>query len=220
MFALVARHRGARPPLSLVCIGEHPAVPSFKGLGQLTPHQLASLFETRGPVDDGAIALGRDAWDAFTDPDPRALERFLARELSRLPFLGRALRRHLEEYPGVDDGLSRTERTVLTLVQDGERDPMRAWQRLHATEDCLYVTDTSFQRLLERLSAPPAPLLVVGERHLSLTPLAQEVLRGHRDWLPLAALDRWLGGVHLTDPGFRLALDPAAARLRRPGTDG
>jgi RNA polymerase sigma factor (sigma-70 family) len=216
LFALVARHRGPRPPLSLVCIGEHPAVPSFKGLGQLTPHQLASLFETRGPVDDGAIALGRDAWEAYTDPDPRALERFLGRDLSRLPFLGRALHRHLEEYPGVHDGLSRTERTLLTLVQDGESDPLRVWQRLHTTEDCLYVTDVSHARLLERLSAAPAPLLVVGEGHLSLTPLGQEVLGGHRDWLPLAALDRWLGGVHLTDPSSAWRWDPGAARLRRP----
>src|SRR5262249_18455226 len=114
LLALIARHEGPRPALSLVCIGEHPAGPAFMGVGQLTPAELASLFETRAPLDQPTIALGRDAWAAYTAPDPRQLEAFLDWDLAPLPFLARALRRHLEEYPGLDDGLSRTERTLLT----------------------------------------------------------------------------------------------------------
>jgi RNA polymerase sigma factor (sigma-70 family) len=225
LLALFARHRGERPPISLVCIGEHPAVPAFMGLGQLTPDQLASLFDTRSPIDEVAIALGRDAWTAYTDPDPRRLEAFLGRDLSPLPFLARALRRHLEEYPGLDDGLSRTERQLLTLVQDGVNDATRAWQQLHVTEDCFYIMDSSYRNLLDRMLAPPAPLLAVGGQvrlsrarpagTLSLTPLAEKVLAGRCDWLRLTGVDRWLGGVHLTDPVTAWRWDPTLRRVGR-----
>jgi hypothetical protein len=174
------------------------------GLGQLGPAQLASLFETRAPVDDAMVALGRDAWAAYADPDPRRLEALLTRELAPLPFLGRALRRHLEEFPGVGDGLSRTERTLLTLVQDGVADPVVAWRQLHAAEDCHYVGDSWYVPIVERLA--PALLTVEGELRLplargqatlSLTPLGAAVLRGRADWLA-HGIDRWLGGSHLT----------------------
>jgi RNA polymerase sigma factor (sigma-70 family) len=225
LLALLARHQGERPAISLVCIGEHPAVPAFKGLGELTPDQLASLFETRSAVGEAAIALGRDAWNAYTEPDPRRLEAFLGRDLATLPFLARALRRHLQEYPGIEDGLSRTERQLLTLVRDGVTDATRAWQALHAAEDCLYITDSSYLDLLDRLSAPAAPLLAVEgpvrlsradcAGTLSLTPLAEEVLARRCDWLGLAGVDRWLGGVHLSDPSTAWRWDPLRQRLGR-----
>ena len=101
LLAIISRHEGAHPRLSLVCIGEHPSIPAFKGLGQLTPDQLASLFETRASITTEMIALGRDAWTAYTASDPLQLQALLDRDLSVLPFLARALRRHLEEYPGV-----------------------------------------------------------------------------------------------------------------------
>ena len=38
--------------VSLVCIGSFPDHPRFKGLGELSPVELASLFETRRPLSD------------------------------------------------------------------------------------------------------------------------------------------------------------------------
>jgi RNA polymerase sigma factor (sigma-70 family) len=225
LLAGIARHQGRRPPVSLVCIGEHPDVPGFMGLGQLGPDQLASLFETRTPVDASMIALGRDAWAAYSDPDPRRLEDLLARDLSALPFLARALRRHLEEYPGAGDGLSRSERALLVLVNDGVRDPARAWRALHLQEDCHYLADTWLTAMIDRLAAAPAPLLAVSGRvdlvgkspgaTISLTALGEEVLRGRADWLPLAGIDRWLGGVHLTDAASAWRWDARQGRLVR-----
>jgi RNA polymerase sigma factor (sigma-70 family) len=229
LLALVARHTGARRRLSLVCIGVHPAVPAFKGLGQLTPDQLASLFETRASITDEMIALGRDAWTAYTASDPREIELFLERDLTALPFLGRALRRHLEEYPGVDDGLSRTERHLLALVHDGVVEPRAVWRALHDAEDCYYIADSWLLRLLESLAGPPAPLVVVNgnmaalltaaKSTLSLTPLGEAVLRGRTDWLASAGIDRWLGGVHLTDPATAWRWRPADKQLSPPGGD-
>jgi hypothetical protein len=201
-------HERPHPSLSLVCIGEHPAVPAFKGLGELTPEHLASLHDVRSPVSGEMLALGRAAWNAYRDPDPRALETLLQGDLAALRFLERALRRHLEEYPAIGDGLTRTERNILRFVADGITDPMKLWQALHRMEDCHYVADSWLLRILRGLMAPPAPLLVAQapiDLHdgftnpLSLTPLAHQVLAGRGDWLALVELDRWLGGVHLDD---------------------
>ncbi|MGH7646154.1 MAG: DUF1835 domain-containing protein, partial [Gemmatimonadales bacterium] len=100
--------------LSLICIGEYPGRPAFKGLGELEPDQLAALLPTRRRVTGRQLELGRRAWREFTSSDPRAVERFLAADdTSSLPFLAGALRRHLEEFPSVRNGLSRTEQQVL-----------------------------------------------------------------------------------------------------------
>ena len=40
----------ATKPVSLICIGSFPGRPDFKGLGELTPGELASLLDTRQPV--------------------------------------------------------------------------------------------------------------------------------------------------------------------------
>ena len=230
LLASIARHHGPRPALSLVCIGEHPEVPKFRGLGQLTPNQLASLFQTRSALSDATIALGRDAWTAYTDPDPQQLEALLGRDLSALPFLARALRRHLEEYPGVEDGLSRSERTVLTLVGDGTTEIIRVWQQLVAGEDCHYMADSWLLRLVDRLTAPPAALLAIdrqlrlplapGQATLSLTPLGEKVLRARVDWLEHAGINRWLGGVHLDDPQTAWRWSPDQGIVAAPRHSG
>src|SRR5438094_1368291 len=85
--------------ISLVCIGSFPGRSAFKGLGELTPVELASLVETRRPVSDAQYALAGRAWTAFRAADPEGLDGLWRSELRALPFLSRALRRLLEEYP-------------------------------------------------------------------------------------------------------------------------
>ena len=111
-------------PLSLVCVGEYPGVDRFIGLGQLDPDQLASLAGTRQQVTAGQLDLGRAAWAAFTAPDPTRLERTRPRGHVGPPFLAGALRRFLEEYPSVRDGLPRTERQILVALLSGPAAPV------------------------------------------------------------------------------------------------
>jgi hypothetical protein len=212
LLALSARHSGPRPPLSLVSIDRHPAVPHFKGLGELSATQLAALFPARTRIDETMIELGRDAWAAYSDPDPRAVERLLGRDLGALPFLARALRRHLEEFPGITDGLSRSERQLLALVQSGVTDVVAIWKRIQESEDCHYLADTWLAPMIEGLAAAPALLSApsIGlpirpGRSLALTPLGAEVLAGRADRLaqrPQEPSPRWRGGVQLVGPPF------------------
>jgi hypothetical protein len=90
------------PPISLVCEAEY--------LGTMAPARAAELFALRGPVLRKHLQDAQAAWRAFRSPDPFAIEAVRA---PSLPFLGAALRRHLEEFPWTTDGLSRTERQIL-----------------------------------------------------------------------------------------------------------
>ena len=83
--------------LSLIQVGEHPDVPSFHGLGELSGKQLASLLPGRLPVTEKHLALGREAWQAVCSEDPTSLISMASRWDPVLPFLGPALYRLIED---------------------------------------------------------------------------------------------------------------------------
>jgi hypothetical protein len=89
------------PPIALVCEAEY--------LGEMTPERAAELFALRNPVTRRHFQEARAAWAAFRSSDPNSL---LSLRTTSLPYLGAALRRHLEEFPWTTDGLSRTERQI------------------------------------------------------------------------------------------------------------
>lgn len=202
------------PRLSLICIGEHPEVEHFMGLGQLSPEQLAPLLDTRTRVTDQQVALAAEAWAAFTSSDPTALERVLERDLSALPFVGPALRRLIEEYPSRRDGLSRTERQILDTLAGGRLRVIDLFRALHRQERFYYETDGSLVLHLRELSSGTRALIAMDGQgdatgRLSgtaeLTAAGRDVLAGNEDRARLLAIDRWLGGVHLQghDPEWR-----------------
>src|SRR5262249_43486806 len=84
-------HLPRTKPVSLICIGEFPGRPDFKGLGELTPDELASLVETRQRVDDRQYELATRAWQAFRAPTPEALDTLRQGETTALPYLAAAL---------------------------------------------------------------------------------------------------------------------------------
>jgi len=188
-----------RPPVgkivSLICINSFPGHPDFHGLGELPPPELASLFETRHLLIDAEYALAERAWQAFREPMPEALDEFRRSDTAALPYLARALERFLEDYPSTAEGLSRSERRVLRLADNGISFE-RAYPRMHEGEDAHYISGESFVDLVEELTKTSPPLLQVVDRSISLTSEGREVLAGRKDRVS-CGLDRWMGGVHL-----------------------
>jgi hypothetical protein len=193
--------------VSLVCIGSLPGRPGFKGLGELAPDELASLFDTRQRVDERQFVLADRAWQAFRAPTPEPLDAVRRDDLSALPYLARALGRFLEEYPWTRDGLSRTERRLLQVASGGTIALSDVFARMHDGEDAYYVTDASLAAIAESLSRGASPLLTLdrtdteGEHRLdcrvAVTDAGRSVLAGHLDRVRTCGIDRWLGGVHL-----------------------
>jgi hypothetical protein len=199
-------HIPADKTVSLICIGSFPGRPAFKGLGELSPGELAPLLETRQPISVAQYNLAVRAWRAFREPSPEAIEEVRRTDTSALPYLAPALGRFLQEYPWTSDGLSRTERRLLRLAESGPIGVAAAFPRMHVDEKAYYVTDLSLGALVTTLSTTSPPLLTVVDgttsdrwsldRTVGLTDAGREVLAGRRDRV-LCGMDRWLGGVHL-----------------------
>jgi len=220
--------RGRVPPaktVSLVCIGSFPGRPAFKGLGELAPHELASLVETRRPVSEAQYALAARAWNAFRAAEPPDLDRLWRSDLEALPFLSAALGRFLEEYPWTRDGLSRSERRLLELADPGPTDLIAAFPRMHEGEHAYFITDGSIRSLVDTFSRT-TPALVTYEAAastaghvlsgaVSITNAGRDVLAGRLDRIATCGLDRWYGGVHLQGNGPMWRWDDQSKRIRK-----
>lgn len=209
-----ARNLGATE-LSLICVGEY--------LGELTPQQMGLLLPRKQRVNQGQKLLARDVWKAFCAQDPTGLEEIRRSDTSPLPYLAGALRRHLQEFPSVWNGLSRSEHQILrALVQAGGtaafEEVFRATQRM---EERVYMGDSSFHRILRELASPPRPLVrlepsasgSVRGMTVSITHGGREVLEGKDDWIQIRGVDRWLGGVHLHGQDAAWRWDTEAGHL-------
>jgi hypothetical protein len=211
LLAWIRERVPAVKPVSLVCIGSFPGRPGFKGLGELTPEELAPLLDTRQRVSEAQYALAQHAWQAFGEPTPVALDNLRQGDTSALPYLAAALTRFLQEYPWTVDGLSRTERRLLDLASGSGIRLMTAFWPMHDGESAFYVTDTALAELTEELSRTSPPLLTLApdaggndeglRGTVMLTDTGRAVLAGQLDRVVACGLDRWLGGVHLQTGG-------------------
>ena len=219
----IGRRRPLGKPVSLICIDRFPGRPNFKGLGELTVPELASLFPAREAITDAQFDLGARAWRAFRSSDPLELDAFVRGDTAALPYLAPALMRHLEEYPWTRDGLSRTERRLLSLLQQGAVDIWKAFVALHEDETVFYIADGSFWTIAEALGAaqPSLASIEITSREsdrlpsgtIAFTDIGRSILGGHADRVTECGFDRWLGGVHLTTPGPVARWDHAQGRI-------
>ncbi len=228
---VLALAHGLEGSLESIVVDDFPGKPSFRGLGELTPDELETLWPARREVRAETLAEAAAAWDAFRSPEPVALEELAVRGSEELPFLGAALLRLLEELPGVDDGLSRTERQALEAIAGEARTPMGAFLATQNMEEAPFLGDAWFyrslsalgqgdERLLETQEGEPLPApppLSDGQEFarllLHVTSAGERVLGGEADRVELLGVDRWLGGSHVTvESGWRW--DSAARQLR------
>lgn len=147
---------------SLICIGDHPAVPRFTGLGQLSPEQLASLFPTRAPVTPDMTRAATDAWCAFTAADDRALERLAQDGAATLPFVGAAAERYHAERPGAE-GLGRTARWIVEGLAERPRTAGDLFGSIQDLEPRPWLGDAMFYAMIADLAGGERPWVRVPE---------------------------------------------------------
>lgn len=204
--------------LSLICDAEY--------LGPSTPQRLAERFPARAAVTDEQIDVARSAWRAFRAPNPVDIEEFLRSDTSALPFTAPALRRHLEQFPSTENGLSRAERQALAVLAGGARPFSALFTQSQEMESPVYLGDSSFASYVIALSNCDHPLVAAdGQRvtpatarvespaTLELTAQGREVLAHRADHIGLNGIDRWLGGVQLSGTESPWRWDPLAQSL-------
>lgn len=223
---LARRDSGAR--VWLIGINQFPGVDVFHGLGQLSPAQLASLWDTRRPITPEQRDLARSGWVAFRAPDPGPLIALTRGDTSALPFLGAALSRLSQEYPDVASGLSRTEREILQSIEGGATRPHDVMRAVSNLEDAPFRGDSGLWLQMRRIGVCASPLLrqASGQRfvpaasyppsdeyfaqELALTEAGHRALAGKADHVALNGVDRWIGGVHLSGHDVPWRWDSAA----------
>jgi hypothetical protein len=209
--------------LKLICIAEFPGVERFRGLGELTPSQIAALYDGRKEIPPEQLKLGDRGWEAFSSDRPLRLQELMREDLSLLPYLRPALLRHMEQYPSTRDGLSRSERQILETVGAGVNELGAAYRVSHVDrEERPFMGDWPFLLHVRYLCDGTEPLLEFEDgrrlsradgpphaeefwkRRVRTTEPGRKVISGQVDRLRYQSIDRWLGGVHLQgEPAWR-----------------
>jgi hypothetical protein len=232
---LLVRHlarlsRGQWTPglVTLICRGHDPVLGDVSVLGNLSARAVARLFDEREAIPPDAIALARRTWEALCTPSPTSLAHLAGaeEETAALPFLRESIQRLLAEYPGVGDGLSATERSVLQALDPTPLEGGQVFRAVQRLERRVFMGDTSFFWRLRTLAHAPIPLIAVTGDHgpetfrhgtIALTPAGEAVREGEADAVDMNGLDRWIGGVHLTGFSSPWRWDRAAHRLVHSG---
>jgi hypothetical protein len=207
LIQILDRLRNSRARLSMICIERY--------LGRMSGDELAALWPSRRAVADAERELATTAWRAFRSSDPMDVQTLLARDTSALPFLAGALRRHLQQFPWIGNGLSRTERQILQVLSDRPHTFQTLFPAEQKMEERIFMGDSRLMRYVRGLANCRAPLIQEEDDVYRLTDAGGEVLAGSADHIRLNGINRWLGGVHLIGSDSLWRWDEAAGTLRR-----
>jgi hypothetical protein len=189
------------------------------------------LYATRRAVSSAERLAARDGWEAFRSPDPRAILNALPR-VAALMHLGPALRRHLQQFPSVVNGLSRTEQQTVEALASGPVSLKEVSARTSLErEEAFFFGDSGFLFHISSLIRSSRPLISASARQNSnasfgetasdmldvtveLSEDGERVLKGEIDRVASCGIDRWLGGVYLAGTGPVWRWDNQNGQLR------
>ncbi len=221
-FADQRTQNGKPQRVELICIDRFPAITKFNGLGQLSPAALRMLWSQRQPVTRSMLTLGETVWRALREVSPEPLFKIASQGTPAVPEMSAALLRHLQELPGLDDGLGLTERLTLQLLSPAPATGAALFHKLHLNAEPLpYLGDLMYWSFLRDLSNAQHPPIRISEetrqqawpkRQLSLTGVGEDLLQGRADFQAIGALPRWVGGVEVAGTAAAWRWDPNAGR--------
>ncbi|TQV75865.1 DUF1835 domain-containing protein [Denitrobaculum tricleocarpae] len=225
ILALLAEqeHRRRRSSqVELICIDRFPVITRFNGLGQLSPAALRMLWQQRQPVTPQMLKLGTRVWDALRQTSPESLFEIARTGTPALPQMAPALLRHLQELPGLDDGLGLTERLTLKMLAEGPMTGGQLFRKLQLEREPLpYLGDLMYWSFLANLNKAEKPPIKTGtnpkpqlwpDRKIFLTPLGKELVAGRSDFQSHGAVARWVGGVEVSRHAASWRWDRTAQR--------
>jgi len=203
--------------VSIVCSANY--------LGEQSPKSLLNLYQFQEQVTQAHYDLAKKTWQAFRMDTPLALQALLDEDTSALPFLHSAITRLLQEYPSTYNGLPRSMQKTFEIIASGEHTPWKIFQAYQTSEEARFMGDSGFWTMLNGyIDAPNSLLKTQSNQKLSspfnqdetvgLTPLGLEVMEGKKSWWDIGIIDRYIGGVHISNKK-RWCYDVEAKQVRR-----
>jgi hypothetical protein len=103
----------------LLCIDAFPGIEPYHGLGQLSPDQLASMYDRRQPLGTDQFLFAERVDRAFALQDQVAFKELSGFTDASLPWVPAAVTRWIKEQPDRVTGLSRLEQLALEAISSG-----------------------------------------------------------------------------------------------------
>ncbi len=103
----------------LLCIDAFPGVNPYHGLGQLSPYQLASMYDQRQALKTDHFFFAERVDRAFALQDQAAFKELAGFTDAPLPWIPAAVTRWIEESPDRATGLGRLEQLALEAIRSG-----------------------------------------------------------------------------------------------------
>ena len=185
-------------------------------LGVQQPETLQALQTTASPVTAEHYATASRAWNAFTASTPEAMAARAAINEPALPYLAAALQRLIQELPAIGSGLGLTQERVLTALSERPRRIAELFEITQEQEAARFLGDLSFFRRIDDLAFAATPLVsglhaasnqgpagaadhrAFARTTIGLTDAGRAALAERFDHARDNAIDRWVGGTHLT----------------------
>ncbi|MDH5219384.1 MAG: DUF1835 domain-containing protein [Gammaproteobacteria bacterium] len=203
-----------RIEISLASPDRLPVSKNIQTFDSLNPDQIHTLYRRRVEISVNQLNTARAVWEAVCSDDPRDLAQFSKPDMRSLSFLPDAVQRLLQQYPAKINGLSRTEKQILEILNTGESDPEKVFIRVQRKEEYPFMNQVMFWLSVSRLIQADHPAIELQEEyngqrvgqdnrqhpsssHIRITDTGKRLLRNQDDWIQLNGIDRWVGGVHL-----------------------
>ncbi|MDN5199739.1 DUF1835 domain-containing protein [Fulvivirgaceae bacterium BMA10] len=181
--------------LSLICIDQHPNHPDFRGLGQLTPEELAGLLPKKIALERADLKFAHNVWNAYAGSEPnKMLEVLSEQHHEKFPYLKKAIEMHLKRFPSIKTGLNVQQTNLLGIIKMGVESKHRLIGEALKQDKFYGFGDTQYFIESSRLS----PLINEGDT-LSLNDLGESVLSGKQDFLSVSRHIEHIGGAKNID---------------------
>ncbi|GAB3255014.1 hypothetical protein GCM10027347_15790 [Larkinella harenae] len=175
-----------------ISVDSVPDEPFFKGMGQLTGAQLATLYLQAEELTQHELKLAVRVWNAYASMKPLTIQGLLDADFGRLRFLKDALVLHLQRFPFTENNLNLMEHLLTVILMEGPVPEATLIERFLRQDRVYGITDLSVGECIRQMNGK---LWVYTDEGVSLTEAGADVISGRR---VLPPVERWLGGFYQT----------------------